>query len=449
VIAIQQSEKYTRNSFLAPAETLVGVAGVAAVTLAYSVLKVAAAAEIWVPVILATKPIVDLTWRIEFMNVLGQRVNSQSLVAIGAILLTLVASVVRRENLLVDRYIVALLGCAILSTVISLTSAGLDELIRFSCGLCFFFIAGKAIQDQTGFDRFVRAFLVCVLVPVVLGLLQVAGLLPYEYWDWIDGQTVGRLSGTYQHPLGLVYFLLFAFPLSLYLLHNPSTSRKNKILIVVGFPIATAALVLTYHRTGLIAVALEIVMWYWLTRRLRLKYILYLIPVLLLAAPTYFRWVSVLYDPSNLIGPGTGDLFRGRGLNWILFLMSLFASHPFYWFIGKGVSLAQGFVPGFGMYYSDEAHNDFVRILYVYGIIGICLYLAVLYRLFKQARVIRSRSDPFSRNLGNITLAILPAFLLMSMTGEPLRYPTGAWYLFALASIVQARCGALIRCDRH
>ena len=40
--------------------------------------------------------------------------------------------------------------------------------------------------------------------------------------------------------------------------------------------------------------------------------------------------------------PTSGEFLRGRGLNWFLYLNSLFSSHPFYWFVGKGGSVSCG-----------------------------------------------------------------------------------------------------------
>jgi len=130
---------------------------------------------------------------------------------------------------------------------------------------------------------------------------------------------------------------------------------------------------------------------------------------------------------------------------------SFVRGNPLQWLIGKGGSLAEGFVPGFGLWQSDEAHNDFIRILHAYGIVGLTLYLGILYRLFGQARRLRRDGDAFSRSLGIVVLTIIPSIILLSLTTEPMRYPTAAWYLFALASTVevkfrelQAGAGALL-----
>jgi O-antigen ligase len=236
--------------------------------------------------------------------------------------------------------------------------------------------------------------------------------------------------------------LLFGFPFALHLLHNTRISISIRSVLVVGIAASAVALACTYHRTGLIAVGFEVVLWYVLTGKVRasnLKHLAYTVPFLLLAAPVAVAWISMLFNRSVASGGGADEFLRGRGLNWLLFLGTLFHSQPLYWFLGKGSSLAEAFVPGYGMYYSDEPHNDVIRMLYIYGIVGLCIYATILYRFFRQSLVLRRGADPFGRSLGNLSLAILPSFLLMSMTGEPLRYPTGAWYLFAMASIVRVQ----------
>ena len=59
-------------------------------------------------------------------------------------------------------------------------------------------------------------------------------------------------------------------------------------------------------------------------------------------------------------------------------------------------------------------------------------FLAIVRRLRRCAR------GSFDRDVGTLLLIVLLATVLMSVTTEPMRYPT-VWYFFALASVCVLR----------
>jgi len=217
-------------TFLSPVYGLVGIGflagGLVALYFAFSLRKF-----VWL--LLVTKPLIDLTWRWRFATVAEQGINVQTLIGLLVITVTALAIFLRRQRIVLDTKVIFLVVFAVLSVLFTPTSWGINELIRLITGVSFFFIAGVVLSEEDFFDRFAKGFILAVSVPVVLGLLQKFDVLPFEYWDWIEGQAIGRVSGTYQHPLGLIYFLVYAIPLALYLLTKPSQSLRYRIAFVV------------------------------------------------------------------------------------------------------------------------------------------------------------------------------------------------------------------------
>jgi O-antigen ligase len=82
----------------------------------------------------------------------------------------------------------------------------------------------------------------------------------------------------------------------------------------------------------------------------------------------------------------------------------------------------------------DEPHNDFIRILHAYGIVGLALYVSILGQFFRKAISMLRDPEVFPRCLARIVLLALVSVVLLSITTEPMRYPSAVWYLFALAS---------------
>ena len=393
----------------------------------------------WVFVLLAAKPLVDLTWRWRFFTVFEQEVNLQSAIGVFVIGFTGLVVAFRWTDIKLPRLYWIFLASAVTSVFLAPSSQGLNELIRLIAGASFFITAGYVLHDRRTFERFACVFLIAVLIPVMLSFAQLAGLLPFEYWDWLNGAAVGRVTGTYQHPLSLIYFLIYAIPLALYLLEANQRHPPTALLAATFIGLSGVALVFTYHRTGLFTILLMYLLWLLYTRRYALVIASVIAGAVLSLA--FADWVGVLYR--NLIDIIRGDVefaspdfLRGRGTNFYLFLNSYWTGGPLTWLFGRGASIAEGIVPVFGLYMADEPHNDFIRILHAYGLVGLGLYLALLWSFFLRARVLRGRKDTFSHLIGTMMILVLFAVMMLSLTGEPLRYPTGVWYLFALGAVV-------------
>jgi len=88
---------------VAPKFGLVGVGILVALLLAfYSVFTLPG----WVFFLLISKPLIDLTWRWRFIEIAEQGVNIQTLVSVFVILLTGLALILRRRQVVLWRWIV-------------------------------------------------------------------------------------------------------------------------------------------------------------------------------------------------------------------------------------------------------------------------------------------------------------------------------------------------------
>jgi hypothetical protein len=386
----------------------------------------------WIVFFLVAKPLIDLSWRWEFIRFSEQRINVQAIVGVCIIIFTCLRIWRLRKSDFHAAPVLVMLLLAMLSVMYSPSSWGFNELIRLFAGVAFFFIAGQALARQVVFDKFAIAFITVVSLPVVLAFLQAAKIIPFDYWDWIDGKQIGRASGTYDTPLSLVYFLMYTIPLTLYLLE-----RRNSWPLRLSLGASLLALVFTYHRTAFIAITVELLIWFLLKGQYKL--VLGLCAAGFLAVVLYAGAFSTLYEPLTDAVEGnvdvSGDEFlRGRGVIWATFLADYAQGNPIHWLIGRGGSVLNGtlFLDEMG---ENDPHNDFVRLLHDYGAIGIFAYLTVLWRLTTRARRFRG-SNTFLDGIARLFLVSLVALLILSFTGEPMRYPSAVWYLFSLASIL-------------
>jgi O-antigen ligase len=399
---------------------------------AESTRKAVASSNGWVLFFLITKPLIDLTWRWEFLEFSEQRVNLQAVIGVMIIGFAAIRAWHLRREIGFVRPAVLLLSVSMISVLYSPSSWALNELIRLYSGIAFFFVAGEALRKQMNFDRFALAFVAVVCVPVLLAFMQVAGLVPFDYWDWIDGQEIGRATGTYNMPLSLVYLFVYSIPFTLYLLE-----RGGGWFLRVSLVASLLALGFTYHRTAFIAIAAQLILWLLLKKRFAAVF--GLCAAGCLAAVLYAGAIRTLYTPltSALQGDvdvSSQDFLRGRGIIWTTFLADYAQSGPVGWLIGRGGSVLNRslLLDEVG---ENDPHNDFVRLLHDYGIIGMLLYVSLLARLTVTGWKALG-GGPFPNAVARMLLVSVVAVLILSFTGEPTRYPSAILYLFSLGSLL-------------
>jgi O-antigen ligase len=238
--------------------------------------------------------------------------------------------------------------------------------------------------------------------------------------------------------LNIVFYAICAVPMALTAMAD-SRSPWTKMAVLALIVVSLLACVFTLHRTGLVVVLIQLCGLIILRRKH--LWALVLISVAVILAAYQLDRIRTIY--TGLWGLVTGDLsaisFRGREANWMAFLRSLFNAHPFYWFIGRGVSDATAFMPAGYVLSAKEPHNDFIRILHLYGIIGLGLYIVMLGKIAAIGIRLSQLRDSFCRGLGNVILLLLLGVVILSVTTEPSRYPAGVWYLIALGSIGEAQ----------
>lgn len=421
----------------AASATAFGAAAVGLCGIAAGFAACVAGSNAWIFLFLALKPLIDLTWRWNFFQFSEQAVNLQALAGIAVLGLNAVAVLKNAAWHRLPKRVMIMLAFASLSVIFSPSSWGFNELVRLLAGTTFFYSAGPLLAEPRQFDRFAKVFLCAMTLPVILSYFQWAGILPYEYWDWLNGQSVGRASGTYPSPVSLSFFLYYAFPIGLAIAtgKNQSTwARRGAIFFLL---LASGALAVGNHRTSDIVVPLQIITWLAITSGR--KAVLAFLAVLSLAVFLSLSWVETLSAPIDRAFSGqdnleNGQLFRGRGFQWLLFLNSYASSGPFHWVFGNGGSIIAGYDPEDTDVDSVEPHNDYIRILHAYGLVGLLLYLSTLAMFLRRTIRLLRAADEFPRMLARIMLLALIAIFIQSMITEPMRFPTAVWYLFAIGA---------------
>jgi O-antigen ligase len=294
------------------------------------------------------------------------------------------------------------------------------------------FVARVGLTSTKRVRAFLRLFLASTSVSVLLTLLQGVGALGYQRVEWQAGSTVGRGSGLYEHPLNLVLFLIMAIPAALYLASVERGVAKRALYL--GFVGASMyALLLSTHRAGLLAGVLVLLAWVLCLRRPTMT--IAVSAGVVLSALLLWDQLTALFA-AGLAGT---TFLRGRGPIWTAFTESWLNAGPVQWLVGSAFPRVVSDTPLLGALVSEEPHNDFLRMLVTYGIVGLLCYLTLIALFIAAAwRAVRHGAGDLPV-LGRVVGLAMLAVLLLSLTAEPSRYPSGTWALFAVGAYVAHR----------
>lgn len=272
--------------------------------------------------------------------------------------------------------------------------------IKMVIGLILFYIFTKKIKPRD-FKNQVFAFTLGMLGSSCIGLLKGSWhRLDMYYSDmntiYIDGIESQRFTGLYLDPNYYSVSVIFALTLCALMFFNKVANRG-----VLGF--ATLALTifgfLSYSKIFLLAVAIEIVVFFfWGLKPTRKKFISLIF--ILLGVFILYQWMqdgdylAIMADRLLI-----GDISTGRFYIWENYLNYIWSS-PKTFILGDGLGAAYRVVGG--------PHNTFIESVFFLGIVGSAILFVTIISIFKN----RQLSDR-----KNVLLYILPVvFCVMAST---------------------------------
>lgn len=238
-----------------------------------------------------------------------------------------------------------------------------------------------------------------------------------------------RSSGLYYHILTVRYYSFQALiGMLLYSSIVKKTDFKRKIFGLVFTLTILVVLFHSYSKAGYLALTIWVLVWTIYQK----KYITLAAVALaaLLAVPFFAADIAedvqtVFHREISAIegGEESKTALAGRVPGWKARLTQ---------WSRLGV-LSQAFGSGFVM---TGAHNDFIMVLFHGGVVGLIIYLLLLWtigiRLFNE---LRRRVEP----LGVASMMFYLAFLIESMGLEPSSYPQFQWMVWGLIGLFLRR----------
>ncbi|WP_111136257.1 hypothetical protein [Micromonospora deserti] len=266
------------------------------------------------------------------------------------------------------------------------------------------------------------------VVHCVLAWLQVAGVYPYSFhFELANYEKIGRASGGYYHPMSLGRLLMF----SVFLVYVFGDRIRAPFAVrygLIGLFMATG--VVSLHRftilcLGVIVAAFEARRLLTMVRarrvgggvnrRAALAVCGALAAVVAVAGALWggaiWRRAEVTLTEVGSLDVRSDTFMHGRGAIWND-VVEIFGRSPVdVWLLGFG-------------YEPWDMHNDLLRVMVIWGIVGVVVTAAVLVGLYRfvNARVTRA---------GRPAVALLFAILVIfGLTQKPLAYPYFLWLFF-------------------
>jgi hypothetical protein len=255
-------------------------------------------------------------------------------------------------------------------------STAIKDNLRFLCPFIVFIMINILIKDYKFYINYLRinyyslGFLVIVLNFIVIFFGYKTGI-PDAHRPFM------RNSGLFELWHSLSYFsYTFFFLASIYYLF--CSSRKEKILIYVLLALSVYLIVKAGTRTVMLGFFIYLCSLLMLSKKYKklLLMLTFTFVIVLINKNTYNLLVGDLKSikgKSTILSDSAGS---GRGMTWkrslaefkkdgLLTILGGRGAHQQYYYVQKGIQL------------DKDAHNDYLAVLYQYGILGLLLVLLI------------------------------------------------------------------------
>jgi O-antigen ligase len=297
---------------------------------------------------------------------------------------------------------------------------------------CMFIAPFFIVHDEKEKKFWIKLLLYSSFIPVGFANLGVVVKLPMLY-SW------GRLQGTFTHANILAFYLVLVIVITFYVLRTRiiRVSPVQRIFLWLYVVDLMAVLVVTGTRSAWMACAAFFLI-YSLLKEKKILVVCFIAGILLMSLPPV---QTRLQDLSE----GTG-VRRSEKLNSWAWRMRLWESAmPLIrkkLVTGNGLGSFEFLSPTFFALEKKKgapAHNVYVELLFETGIFGLLAYLAIYFKILKNAfgRIYRTRGDPSKE--AAIIFSYVIGYMLVCVSDNALYYLAFNWYFWFFTGLMM--CG--------
>ena len=334
---------------------------------------------------------------------------------------------------------VALLGISAASLLWtqSLTSS-VYELIRLVSIIGIYLVACAVITTREQFTRFIHTLILSLVIPVVFGLYQIATHTGFSFFDLSN-----RVYGTFGHPNVFGFYLVLMISIMGSFAIAKGKNRTSGIA-AVGFLLLAAMLALTYTRGAWLGMLVALLVVGFARVPKRVLVVLILGSIISLSAPILNRWALTTLGVDVGKVPVISRLMQSNNeansIDWRFGvwheMTAKFRERPLLGY-GLGSFTKVRELQVNDHYASTEAHNDYLRLAVETGIVGLGIYVLLLFLVARA--LIRTYHALAGSSYQLIVLGMLgffAGFLAMSFFDNLLQGTPVMWAMWASLAAV-------------
>lgn len=298
--------------------------------------------------------------------------------------------------------------------------AGVADWLRVASTFVLYLVVIQVFRSKRSINRLVNAILVSSIIPLAVGAYQyMNNAMNLEVTASGDFE---RVFGTFAHPNSFAFYLVLVLIIAIPLFIENTVPAK-KILLGLLIASCSTMLVLTFTRGAWIGMVVALTV----MATIRYKKMFYWLPVFLIAMVLLFPQIANRFQDVAPGGQVAGSL-AWRLNFWDQGFFNIIKQKPL---LGYGIG-------SFPFFKDADAHNDYLRLVVEVGIAGLLLYIITLYAIGKTTwQAVKKLVDPFDIAIAVGFLALLAAYLVMSIADNLVKAMAMQWYFWVLAAVVQ------------
>lgn len=389
----------------------------------------------FIVVLLAIKPFIDLTWNIRLFSIGGAAFNLLYITGFCVFIISGYLYFFQNDNKRIfnKRVIWLFLGLNLFTSIVAISFYNrpvlrvVSFLLRHFDAYFIYFIGHKYIENDRDKQRIIGIIWITTFLTSILSTIQYfMGVYAIDIT-----QNVQRFAGFYNDPGTPSYNAVMAIVFGSLYLEICNRQRQlfpviTKIAFILTLLVSSFMLIITITRSAVLMLVVFSVMWVGLYKR---KYYLIVPAIIISGYYIYTTSEDVQARMSAEIEFLTADSFSielarpmgtGRVAVWERLLI----------YYSQNFDLFQKLFGNTGTF---GAHNQYLAYLMQMGIVGLTVFLIMLFRFHMKLIHLYKR---YKQPEIYIALTVLCIFSVTALFGHPFLWTTLLWYLMILLSTI-------------
>lgn len=389
----------------------------------------------FIVVLFAIKPFIDLTWNIPLFSIGGIVLNPLRITGFCVFIIAGSLYFFQNDNKRIfnERIIWLFIGLNLFTSIIAIffynrpVTYVMEGLLKLFDAYFIYFIGHRYIENDRDKLRIISIiWITTFLVSILSCIVYSTGTFRTDTSQGIE-RFVGLYNDAGTPSYNVIMSMIFGtLYIELYKRHRQLIPVIAKIAFILTLLVTVFILKITLTKSAVLMLVVFLMMWIGLYKRK--SYVI--IPLIIIGG--YYVYITSeklqirMNAETEFLKEGTlsMELARpmgsGRVAHWERLLI----------YYSQDCDLFQKF---FGNARSFGAHNQYIAYLMQAGLVGLMVFLTILFRFYRQLIYLYRK---YTQPEIYMSIVLLTIFTVYGLTGHPFYYTTLLWYLMILLSLI-------------